>query len=85
MFEGKTALVTGSTRGIGFEIARAFAANGANVVVNGASDAALLEAARAAVARERLDVDVMGWRADVSDPAQVEKMVAAATERFRLY
>ncbi|MGE5388995.1 MAG: 3-hydroxybutyrate dehydrogenase [Hyphomicrobiales bacterium] len=82
MFEGKTALVTGSTRGIGFEIARAFAASGANVVVNGASDATLLEAARAAVARERLDVDVMGWRADVSDPAQVEKMVAAATERF---
>jgi 3-hydroxybutyrate dehydrogenase len=85
MFEGKTALVTGSTRGIGFEIARAFAASGANVVVNGASDAAQVEAARAALAQDRdvgVNVGVLGWRADVSDPDQVEKMVAAATERF---
>ncbi len=82
MFEGKTALVTGSTRGIGFEIARAFAAGGANVVINGASDATKVEAARAAIAQENADVGVMGWRADVSEASEVEKMVAGATQRF---
>lgn len=81
MFEGKTALVTGSTRGIGFEIARAFAARGANVVLNGASDAAAVEAARVALAQDH-KAAVMGWRADVSDPGAVEEMIAAATRRF---
>jgi 3-hydroxybutyrate dehydrogenase len=81
MFQGKTALVTGSTRGIGFEIARAFAAQGANVVVNGASDAARVEAARAALA-EQYDVGLMAWRADVSRPEDVAEMVEAATQRF---
>lgn len=81
MFAGKTALVTGSTRGIGFEIARAFAKNGANVVVNGASDAAQVEAARAALAQDH-DVGVMGWRADVASADEVEDMIAAATRRF---
>ncbi|MGJ0509112.1 MAG: 3-hydroxybutyrate dehydrogenase [Methylocystis sp.] len=81
MFAGKTALVTGSTRGIGFEIARAFAKSGANVVVNGASDAAQVEAARVALAQDH-DVGVMGWRADVANADEVEDMIAAATRRF---
>jgi 3-hydroxybutyrate dehydrogenase len=81
MFQGKTALVTGSTRGIGFEIARAFAARGANVVVNGASDAAAVDAARAALAQD-YDVGVMGFRADVAQPDDVAAMVAAATQQF---
>lgn len=81
MCKGKTVLVTGSTRGIGYETARAFAAKGANVVVNGVSDAARVEAARSEIARE-FGVEALAWRADVSDPGEVEAMVAAACERF---
>jgi 3-hydroxybutyrate dehydrogenase len=81
MFKGKTALVTGSTRGIGFEIARAFAAKGANVVVNGAGDSARVSAAASEIAKE-FGVEALAWRADVSDPEEVDAMVAAARERF---
>lgn len=81
MFTGKTVLVTGSTRGIGAATARAFAAKGANVVVNGVSDAARVEAVAAEIARE-FGVEALGWRADVSAPAEIEAMVAAAGARF---
>ena len=47
MFNGSTALVTGSTSGIGLGIATALAAKGANVILNGFGDAALIEALRA--------------------------------------
>lgn len=81
MFAGKTALVTGSTRGLGLEIVRAFASKGANIVINGVSDAARVEAARSMLARD-FDVGVLGLRADVSRAEEVEAMIAAATERF---
>ena len=47
MFKGKTALVTGSTSGIGLGIAKALAGRGANIVLNGFGDAAEIEKLRA--------------------------------------
>jgi len=81
MFEGKTALVTGSTSGIGLGIARALAARGANVVLNGFGNAAEIEALRAAIAREH-GVAVRYDPADLSDRGAIEMMMGNALEIF---
>lgn len=52
MLKGKVAVVTGSTSGIGLAYARAFAKEGANVVINGLGDAAAIEKERAAIESE---------------------------------
>jgi len=70
-FKGKTALITGSTRGIGRAIAEEFAKHGANVVVSGT-----LEERAQAVAQELADkygVQTLGVGMDVSDPQSVEE------------
>lgn len=74
---GKTAVVTGSTGGIGFAIARGLAEAGAHVVVNGRTDAS----AESAVARLRDEVagaSVTGVAADVTTPEGAEALVTAA-------
>ena len=73
MLTGKTALVTGSTSGIGLGIAKALAMHGANVVLNGFGD---VDAAK----REFVDIDAeIGYHpADMSKPEQIADMVAYA-------
>ena len=80
MIKGKSALVTGSTSGIGLGIARALAAEGANVMLNGFGDAAAIEKLRHDLAAE-FGVKVGFNAADISQPAEIHAMArAAATE-----
>jgi 3-oxoacyl-[acyl-carrier protein] reductase len=69
--DGKTALVTGGGKGIGFAISQALAGMGARVVINYRSDKATAEAAAASLPNGQ------AHQADVGDPAQVEAMVKA--------
>ena len=72
--KGKVALVTGSTSGIGLGIARAFAAQGATVVINGLGDAAAIEKERADLAAE-FGVPVNFVGGDLTQAAAVEAMI----------
>lgn len=77
MLKGKTALITGSTSGIGLGIAKALAAQGANIVLNGFGD---VEGPKAEVAA--LGVQVSDHGADMSKPAEIEDMINHATKTF---
>ncbi|USX29286.1 3-hydroxybutyrate dehydrogenase [Oxalobacteraceae bacterium OTU3CINTB1] len=78
---GKTALVTGSTSGIGLGIARTLAAEGANVVLNGFGDAAEIDKLQQDLAKE-FGVQVAYHNADMSKPAEIESMIAFAGDKF---
>ncbi len=77
MLKGKTALVTGSTSGIGLGIALQLARQGANILLNGFGD---VEGAKADVARLGGRVSYHG--ADMSKPAEIEAMVRACEAEF---
>ena len=77
MLQGKTALVTGSTSGIGLGLAQALAAQGANIVMNGFGE---VDAALAQV--RALGVQVSYHGADMSKPADIEDMVRHAQATF---
>ena len=77
MLAGKTALVTGSTSGIGLGIAKALAAQGANIVMNGFGDVAAPKAEIAA-----LGAKVVHHGADMSKPVEIEAMMAFAAAQF---
>lgn len=78
---GKTALITGSTSGIGLGIARAMAAAGANVVLNGLGDAQEIEKLRADLAAEH-GVSVVYHNADMTKPAQIKDMCDKTVAMF---
>jgi 3-hydroxybutyrate dehydrogenase len=77
MLKGKTAIVTGSTSGIGLGIAKALAAQGANIVLNGFGD---VDGPKAEITALGAQVGYHG--ADMSKPAEIEAMVQYATATF---
>lgn len=77
---GKVALITGSSRGIGRELALSLAAQGASLVVNYKSNAEL--AAEVVAAAEEGGGRGIAVQADMEDPEQIEALFAAAGERF---
>jgi 3-hydroxybutyrate dehydrogenase len=81
MLSGKTALVTGSTSGIGLGIARALAEQGANLVFNGFGDAQQIEKLHTDIGSE-FGVRTAYHNADMSKPEQIEAMMAFAQEKF---
>jgi 3-hydroxybutyrate dehydrogenase len=80
-FSGKALLVTGSTQGIGLAITRAFAAEGANVMLNGLGEAAAIEQTRAGLERE-FGVKARYHGADMTKPAEIADLVAATGKAF---
>jgi 3-hydroxybutyrate dehydrogenase len=81
MLKGKSAIVTGSTSGIGKGIAEALAGSGVNIMLNGFGDAAEIERQRAALASSAR-VEVAYHPADMSKPADIRDMVASAQKAF---
>jgi 3-hydroxybutyrate dehydrogenase len=79
--KGKTALVTGSTSGIGLGIAKAFAAQGADIVFNGFGDAKEIEALQTDIGRQ-YDVKTGYHNADMSKPLEIEALIQYAQDKF---
>ncbi|MFC7434429.1 3-hydroxybutyrate dehydrogenase [Hydrogenophaga bisanensis] len=77
MLKNKTALVTGSTSGIGLGIAKALARQGVNIILNGFGDA---DSPKAEIAALGVKVDYHG--ADMSKPSDIEDMMKFAADRF---
>ncbi len=78
---GHSAIVTGSTSGIGQALAHALAGEGVNVVLNGLGDPAAIEAARADLEKSA-GVKVRYHGADMTKPAEIADMVAFAEQQF---
>ena len=81
MLKGKSVLVTGSTSGIGLAIARALAAQGANVTINGFGDKDAIEKERSGIEKE-FGVKAVYSPADMTKPAEIADMVKTAEKTF---
>jgi 3-hydroxybutyrate dehydrogenase len=81
MLKGKSALVTGSTSGIGLAMARAIAEQGANVTINGFGDAAAIEKERSGIESD-FGVKAVYSAADMSKPADIAAMIKTAETTF---
>ncbi len=81
MLKGKTALVTGSTSGVGLATARALAADGANLMLNGFGDAAGIEKERARLEKD-FGIKAQYSAADMSKPAEIAAMIATTEKNF---
>ena len=81
MLQGKSALVTGSTSGIGLAIARALAAQGANVTINGFGDKVAIEKERASI-EEDYKVKAIYSPADMSKAGQIADKVRNSEKLF---
>lgn len=77
----KTAVMTGSTCGIGLACARAFAGAGANIVLNGMGAAADIEKARSAIEAD-FGVKVIHSSADMAKPRDIAEMIALGEKTF---
>ncbi|HET9175476.1 MAG TPA: 3-hydroxybutyrate dehydrogenase [Pseudolabrys sp.] len=81
MLKGKTALITGSTSGIGLATARALAQDGANVILNGFGDKTEIEKLRAGIEKD-FGVKARYSAADMTKPAEIAEMVRAGEKEF---
>jgi 3-hydroxybutyrate dehydrogenase len=81
MLKGKTAVVTGSTSGIGLAIARALAGQGANAVINGFGDKSAIEKERAGIESE-FGVKSVYSPADMTKPTEIADMIKTAEQTF---
>ncbi len=81
MLHGKNAVITGSTSGIGLGIARALAAQGCAIMLNGFGDPAAIEQIRAGLALTH-GVTVAYYGADMTRPAQIEALIEETATRL---
>src|SRR4051794_13241384 len=79
--EGRAAIVTGSTSGIGLGIARALAEAGSAIMLNGFGDPKEIESVRRTLLDEH-EVDVFYNAADMTRPEEIRAMAKDAVERF---
>lgn len=79
--ERKSAIITGSTSGIGFGMAEALARSGLNIMLNGFGDANEIETMRAWLATEA-SVEVAHHGADMTKPDEISDLFCTAEERF---
>jgi len=81
MLKGKSALVTGSTSGIGLAMARAFAGQGANITINGFGDKDAIEKERSGIEKD-FGVKAIYSPADMTKPDQIADMIKTSETTF---